>query len=133
MRMAGWAAVLALGGCATAPEPMVLRFGGMLPCAGCPGIATELTLTRGGVGYAEGTYRLEETYLGRGPQVTTGEWTTLRGDAADPDAAVYELDPDHPERARHFKRLGADRALQALNRELKPWPGRAPDRLQRKD
>lgn len=113
-------------------EPPVLRFSGVLPCADCPGIRTTLTLKRKGPGWAEGAYRLSETYIDRGPpRVTTGDWTTLRGDAADEDATVYELDSDHPERARHFLRIGPDRALKALDRELKPWPKGLPDTLKR--
>lgn len=126
-------AILALTACAhAAPEPLVLRFTGVLPCADCPGIRTELTLTRKAPGWAEGTYSLSETYLERGgPRVTTGEWTTLRGDADDEDATVYELEPDRPEHARHFLRLGDDAALKALDRDLKPWPAGPPDALVR--
>jgi hypothetical protein len=127
-------AVFSLTACAHAapPEPLVLRFAGDLPCADCPGIRTELTLTRKGAGWAEGTYSLSETYLERGgPRVTTGDWTTLRGDAADEDATVYELEPDHPERSRHFLRVGDDAALKALDRDLKPWPKGLPDTLKR--
>ena len=113
-------------------EPLVLRFTGVLPCADCPGIRTTLTLKRKGPGWAEGTYRLSETYIDRGgPHMTTGDWTTLRGDAADENATVYELDPDHAERARHFRRVGPDRALKALDRDLKPWPKGLPDTLKR--
>lgn len=126
------ALALALPAQALAREPLVLRFSGVLPCADCPGIRTTLTLTRKGQGWAEGTYRLSETYIDRGPaRVTTGDWTTLRGDAADENATVYELDPDHAERARHFLRVGPDRALKALDRDLKPWPKGLPDTLKR--
>ena len=127
-------AIFSLTACAHAAprEPMVLRFAGDLPCADCPGVRIELMLTRKGVGWAEGTYSLSETNLERGgPHVTTGDWTTLRGDAADEDATVYELEPDHPDRARHFLRVGDDKALKALDRDLKPWPKGLPDTLKR--
>jgi copper homeostasis protein (lipoprotein) len=113
-------------------EPMVLRYAGDLPCADCPGIRTELVLTRKAKGWAEGSYRLTETYLERGgPKVTTGDWTTLRGDAVDPDASVYQLDPDVTERQRNFLRVGDDVELKALDRDMKRWGGKVPDTLKR--
>ena len=53
---------------AMAADPLVLGpFVGTTPCADCPGIATELTLTRKDPYTAEGSYRLRMTYLERGP------------------------------------------------------------------
>lgn len=113
-------------------EPMTLRYEGVLPCADCPGIRTELTLTRKARGWAEGSYSLTETYLERsGPKVTTGDWTTLRGDAVDPDASVYQLNPDHPETQRNFLRVGDDLELKALDKDMKRWGGKVPDTLKR--
>lgn len=113
-------------------EPMVLRYAGDLPCADCPGIRTELVLTRKAKGWAEGTYRLTETYLERGgPKVTTGDWTTLRGDAVDEDASVYQLNPDDTEKQRNFLRVGDDLELKALDRDMKRWGGKVPDTLKR--
>lgn len=132
MRRAALAlAILALAGCATTrAEPLTLGpFQGVLPCADCPGIRTELTLTRKGEGRAEGTYRLSETYIDRGAAIVTmGEWTTHRRDAADEDAVVYELNPDKPEAVRYFRKLSAGE-IQALDRELKDWPASLPSRL----
>jgi len=121
------AAVLAVAGPAAATEPLVLGpYEGVLPCADCPGIRTELTLRRKAAGWAEGTYRLVETYLDRGqPQVTQGEWTTLRGDAVNEDAVVYELNPDKPDRARHFEKVD-DKTVIALGRDLTPPPKDTP-------
>jgi len=111
----------------------VITFEGVLPCADCPGLKTELVLTPKGEGWAEGTYRLTETYLERGgPMVTTGDWTTLRGDASDPDATVYQLDPDKPEGRRAFLRVGQDEALRILDGDMKTLPPGLPDRLERK-
>jgi hypothetical protein len=113
-------------------EPMVLRYAGDLPCADCPGVRTELTLTRKAKGWAEGRYSLSETYLERGgPRVTTGDWTTLRGDAVDPDASVYQLDPDHPETQRNFLRVGDDVELKALDKDMKRRGMGLPDTLKR--
>jgi hypothetical protein len=123
-----------IAGAVAAPgeEPMVLRYAGDLPCADCPGIRTELTLTRKAKGWAEGSYSLSETYLERGgPKVTTGDWTTLRGDATDENASVYQLDPDHTEKQRNFLRVGDDLELKALDRDMKRGPKGLPDTLKR--
>ena len=115
-----------------AVEAMSLTFAGTLLCGDCPGIKTELVLTRKAAGWAEGTYRLTETYLERGgPTVTTGDWTTLRGDAVDDDATVYELNPDDPKTARHFLRVGDDQAIRILDGDMKPLPKGLPDTLSR--
>jgi copper homeostasis protein (lipoprotein) len=137
----GFAAAITAAGCsagapharkARAPEPLVLTFSGTLPCADCSGIATTLTLTRKAAGWAEGTYRLKQTYIDRGPpRVTTGDWTTLRGDATDDDATVYELDPDKAQGAQHFLRVGDDAALRLLDGDMKRLPGRLPSTLKR--
>jgi len=116
-----------------AMEPLVLTFEGVLPCADCSGIRTTLVLTRKAAGWAEGTYRLTEVHIDRGgPIVTTGDWTTLRGSAMDDNDTVYELNPDQADQARHFLRVGDDRAIRALTRDLKPLAKGRPDRLERK-
>jgi len=122
-------AALALAGPAAA-EPLVLGpYVGVLPCADCPGVRTELTLRRKAAGWAEGAYKLTETYLDRGPpEVTQGEWTTLRGDAVNEDAVVYELDPDKPDRARHFEKVD-EKSVRALSRDLEPPPPDTPSLL----
>ena len=77
--------------------PVLLgEFKGTLPCSDCQGIETSLTLIKKDEGTAEGTYVLLETFVGKSPDpvVAEGTWTTLRGSAADPDATVYELNPD---------------------------------------
>jgi copper homeostasis protein (lipoprotein) len=119
--------ILVLAGCAGArapSEPLVLGpFVGTLPCADCRGIATRLTLTREGEFVAEGTYRLEETYIDRGdPIVSTGQWTTLRGDAHDEDAVVYQIEPDHPEKSRAYVQVD-DATIRLLDADMKEVPG----------
>ena len=63
--------------------------------------------------------------------MTTGDWTTLRGDAVDPDASVYQLNPDHPETQRNFLRVGDDLELKVLDRDMKRWGPGLPDTLKR--
>jgi len=86
----------------------------------------ELTLTRRGEYVAEGTYRLKRAYLDRGPPVvSTGEWTTLRGDAEDENAVVYQLDPDKDGVGWSFEKLSETR-IRLLDRDFKVIPGPAP-------
>ncbi len=74
---------------------------GVLPCADCQGIRTELTLFDG-----DFTYRLVETYLGTPDGDRTvesdGRWSLLRPDRRDPEVAIYQLRPDEPGDVRNF-------------------------------
>ncbi|MFZ1431335.1 MAG: DUF333 domain-containing protein [Geminicoccaceae bacterium] len=108
---------------ASSSEALVLGpFVGTIPCADCPGIETELTLTRKDAQTAEGSYRLRSTYLERGPPIeSTGDWTTLRGTPQDENATVYELDPDQPGREQYFLKVGDDRVTM-LDRDRNPIP-----------
>lgn len=124
--MKSLAAILAAGvfGLAlpASAEPLLVGvFVGVLPCADCSGIRTELTLVRKASGWAEGRFLMKETYLGRrvAPFVSTGEWTTIKGDAVDDNAVVYELNPDHP--TRHFLKDGEHR-IEVLDGDLKALP-----------
>lgn len=69
----------------------VQQFKGILPCADCPGIETELTIVNDNLRYV-----MKERYIDRSvtPRITTGEWTTVRGYKDDEDAVVYWLDPE---------------------------------------
>ena len=120
-------ATMALSGCAhVAPrEPLVFVLGPFTaPCLDCP--ETVIELTRKGAGWAEGTYRLVETPpFGGAPTTRTGDWTPLRGDAVDEDAVVYELDPDQPDRTRHFKKVG-ETSARLLDRDLREVLGARP-------
>ena len=129
-------ALILLTGCASQPTqkdnpwkaqgvdttPTLLGdFHGVLPCADCPGIDTYLTLTQYGPFIAEGTYVLKQAYLGRSvkPLEIKGDWTTLRGDDADENAVVYQLDPDHPEHSLYFAKRGKNK-IEQLDSNLKP-------------
>ena len=98
-------------------------FEGILPCADCPGIDTQITLVQYGPNIAEGTYDLQQTYQNRNvkPLETKGDWTTLKGDAVDDNATVYQLDPDQPEHSLYFLKIG-DNKLEQLDSDLKEMP-----------
>jgi putative hemolysin len=83
---------------------LVGEFKGTLPCPDCAGVETALTLVQKDEGTAEGSYVMIETFTGKSadPVVTEGNWTTLRGSAADPDDTVYELNPDNLGASRDF-------------------------------
>lgn len=68
---------------------------GTLPCDDCGGIETTLALSHK-LFYAEGKFDLKQKYLRRKSEEKsefdkTGEWTTDRGNDADPDAMIVEL------------------------------------------
>lgn len=93
-------------------------FRGITPCADCAGIDTRLTLMHADEWTAEGTYELSLTYVGEDvePYVQTGVWTTERGTPADPDATVYAIDPDQPERTTRYLKT-SDTTIRQLNRD----------------
>ncbi|MGH7893348.1 MAG: copper resistance protein NlpE [Candidatus Binatia bacterium] len=131
------ALLLVLAACTRAPRPavplavptadgryLVGVFEGVLPCADCEGIRTRLTLYANGPDdFTRATYALVETYLGTSDGLqrfrAEGEWTLLRGDATDPDATVYQLDPGRPSTQRSFRVLDAQR-IELLDREQRP-------------
>jgi copper homeostasis protein (lipoprotein) len=111
-----------------APRPgTAILFGtykGTMLCADCSGLDTVLRLyAKGKFDTTYAFYVRTQTYRGAPHGDVTfsdrGEWTVLRGDAADPDATVYQLNPDseHPD-AFLVQEKGA--ALKELDRDLKP-------------
>lgn len=102
---------------------LVGKFFGVLPCADCSGInetlllyaksATELVATR---------YQLQMVYRGtRNGDKTmqeTGEWTVLRGTRTDPDAVVYQLNPEKPAEMSNYLLTGD--SLTPLDRMQRP-------------
>jgi uncharacterized lipoprotein NlpE involved in copper resistance len=105
----------------TARERMVSVYEGTLPCADCAGLKTVLTLFAK-PGWAEGTYKLRETYLATrdGDKMfeASGQWTTLKGDATDDNATVYQLNPDDSTKARNFLRVSHNE-IRTLDREFR--------------
>lgn len=104
--------------------PGVARYWGVLPCADCAGIRTELMLVQDPKTGEPQTYELIETYLGsmgreEKPNTTRGKWTVATGVASDTAAATIVLDGGgRPELSRRFERLN-DRELRQLDRQGK--------------
>ncbi|HEV8577440.1 MAG TPA: copper resistance protein NlpE [Thermoanaerobaculia bacterium] len=94
---------------------------GVLPCADCQGVRTVLTLFDD-----DSTYKLVETYLGALDNKRTvesdGRWTLRRPLRRDPEATVYQLDPDQPDKVRSFLVVDEEqiRQLDREGRELEP-------------
>lgn len=98
---------------------------GTLPCADCSGLDTELKL------YAKGKFDMTDAFYvetrtyratrnGDLAYSDRGLWTVLKGSAINPNATVYQLNPDKPSETQAYllKQNGA--ALEQLDRELKP-------------
>jgi predicted secreted protein len=131
--LAALIAIAALAGCAgqggspSSPESSNLlgSYTGILPCADCAGIRTDLKL------YAE-RYELRETYIGTrdGDRTVegTGRVKVTRGSANDREATVYQLQGERADARRNFLRVG-DGELRLLDAKLHDLPGGAPSTL----
>jgi copper homeostasis protein (lipoprotein) len=112
-----------------APRPgTAILFGvykGTMPCADCSGLDTVLRLyAKGKFDTTYAFYVRTQTYRGAPHGDVTfadrGEWTVLRGDAADPDATVYQLNPDDEQHSEALLVQEKGAALKQLDRDLKP-------------
>jgi copper homeostasis protein (lipoprotein) len=112
-----------------APRPgTAILFGaykGTMPCADCSGLDTVLRLyAKGKFDTTYAFYVRTQTYRGAPHGDVTfsdrGEWTVLRGDAADPDATVYQLNPDDEQHSEALLVQDKGAALKELDRDLKP-------------
>ena len=144
MRVA--ATLLALGalaGCAgsgsdapSAPASSIplATFTGILPCADCAGIRTDLTLYAEQPSGEPTRYALRETYIGtrQGDRTveTTGSLAVKRGSASDPKATVYQLEAGRTDARRSFVRAD-DNELRMLDRELRDIKSAFPHSLYR--
>jgi copper homeostasis protein (lipoprotein) len=111
-----------------APRPgTAILFGvykGMMPCADCDGLETVLRLyAKGKFDTTYAFYVRTQTYRGAPHGDVTfsdrGEWTVLRGDATDPDATVYQLNPDNEQHSEALLVQDKGAALDQLDRDLK--------------
>jgi putative hemolysin len=92
---------------------------GTTPCADCSGILTTLTLyIKEPNDYRDALYRLQMKYIDRGSFTKYGSWTVLRGRPGDPNATVYQLDPDKQGK-QYYLRVD-DNTLQQLDGDMKP-------------
>lgn len=83
----------------TQTKDVTAVYKGTLPCADCSGIDTTLTL------YNDETYTMSSIYQGKNdnkPTIESGKWTTLRGDATDPNATVYQLYQDNSQETQNY-------------------------------
>ncbi len=101
------------------------NYKGTTACADCTGIETELRFfAKGRNDFTATIYLSTRTYLGGrgGDQSFTdrGAWSLLRGDAVDPNATVYELNPDRPEQEQYFLLQAAGATLTQLDSQMKP-------------
>ena len=91
---------------------------GTTPCADCSGIVTTLTLYQKEPNNSiDAVYRMQMKYIGRGSFTKYGEWTVLRGRPGDPNATVYQLDPNKP--GQYYLRVD-DNTLKQLDGDMKP-------------
>jgi copper homeostasis protein (lipoprotein) len=103
--------------------PGLVRFWGVLPCADCAGIRTELQLVQDPKTGEPQTYELTETHLTDNteakPNITRGKWTIQRGIPEDANATMFVLDGGgRPALSRRFERIN-DAELRQLDREGK--------------
>ncbi|HTF69321.1 MAG TPA: copper resistance protein NlpE N-terminal domain-containing protein [Edaphobacter sp.] len=116
---------VASGAPSAAQAVLVGVYRGTLPCADCSGLDTELRLyAKGKFDTTYAFYVETRTYRGaREGDVAyseRGEWTVLKGSASDPNATVYQLNPDNPAETQSYLRVDNGAALRQLDRELKP-------------
>jgi len=114
----------ALAGCVTISSSSVGTFAGVMPCADCAGILTELRL------YAEQPsgrpvrYELTETYLGS----REGDRSIAGGGPWEISGDVIQLDLGRPGALRNFLKLGDDE-LRLLDRNQRELASKAPHSL----
>jgi copper homeostasis protein (lipoprotein) len=109
--------------------PPVSYYQGMLPCADCAGILTELTLRSDPASGGPGDYTRRETWLatrdGDRSAEHGGRWSAQR----EGDATVYQLAGEDSQLPDSFL-LAADRTLRLLDPQLQPLPPNLPQTLQ---
>jgi copper homeostasis protein (lipoprotein) len=119
-------ALAVLAGCVTVTTSSIGTFVGVLPCADCAGILTELKLYAEQPSGRATRYELTETYLGArdggGSIGTTGRWDTSGGSVV--------LDLGRVDARKNFLRVGDDE-LRLLDRSQREISSKAPHSLHR--
>lgn len=106
-------------------------FVGVLPCADCEGIRTELTLYRAAGSRVPAFFHLRRTYIGKEPEAiveTQGPWTEP---GSGPRDRRVRIDPFREQERMHLRRVD-DATLELLDRDEKPIETRANLRLVRR-
>ncbi len=103
-----------------ATRMLVGVFAGVLPCADCEGIKTELTLYQDVANADNNSYILVETYMGINTGDTSftskGKWDVLKGIKDDNEASVFFLNYDQPDESRYFLKK-SDSAIVMLDKD----------------
>lgn len=95
---------------------------GVIPCADCDGIKTELSLFQDAANSENNTYTLKETYINSKAKTgdttfsSTGKWDILRGIKGDQNATVYFLNYDEPDESRYYLKK-SETAIMLLDKE----------------
>ena len=100
---------------------LIGRYHGVLPCADCSGIDTDLALyAKSAHEFVNTRYVMKLTYQkGKGPGKTFGEsgtWAALRGTPEDPNATVYQLTSSKNGQVMNFLKIGANQ-LESLDKD----------------
>ncbi len=92
---------------------------GVLPCADCSGIDTELTIFQEQTSKLPLTYTLVSTYQDSAlePQTETGSWTLIQGMPEDPQAPIIMLGVDKTLEEESYWLLQKTGSLAEVNRE----------------
>ncbi len=94
-------------------------YSGILPCADCPGIKTELSI-KDNFTIESYQFVLKETYLeaenGKDKSFESkGMYNFWRGNSSDPDATIIVLNDDSVERAKRFFLRVSDKELKSVD------------------
>ena len=107
---------------------------GLLPCADCAGLRTDLRLYSVHPGGEVSRYEMRETYIAtRGGDRTserTGRAKLVRGAASDKEARVYQLDAERGD-ARLYFLHATDNELRLLDHDKREIPSSVPRSLYR--
>lgn len=95
-------------------------YSGVLPCADCEGIATELTLSANAEN-KENHFTMKETYQGKNLSFPSeGNFAVLQGTPSDPAATVIQLNPDKDRNLQRYFQKVSGNELRQLDNEMRP-------------
>ncbi|MES2795082.1 MAG: hypothetical protein V4683_03895 [Bacteroidota bacterium] len=87
----------------------------------CIKLKWRLILNRDATTYLPTTYTIRKIVDGRA-QMITGKWTIIKGTTKNPDAIIYQIEPDKAEESISFL-VGDDNVLFFLNKNSEPYFG----------